>query len=409
MPALLVLVGLLRAVRFKLIGREDRTVAVSLTLAALFLAGAVIFYVPSANILLLMMALSGAAFGFLYRQGQAAAEETHSRVAYFASFVFLLVLVGLTAWQSAALARRLVAEAYVGLGTVALSANNLDAAINYGNKAKGVEATGDTLRFAATAGASKLRALAQDTTTEASTIQQQFATAVQDTLTVAGAAQAQNPHDYRPTLILAQVYDLLAQLKVQGADAQARAAYDAAAAKDPTNPQIPLLRARLEAVLGDGAAVQKQLQTALTLKPNYTDAMLFVVQLAIANNDLNTAVQAAGAAVQSAPGVPSLWFEYGLLLYSGNDSKDAVPALEQAVKLQADYANAKYFLGLAYWAQKNSAGAIQQFQDLAKSNPDNAEVKSILANMEAGKDPFAGATPPADTPPQKRTTAPVAQ
>ena len=143
------------------------------------------------------------------------------------------------------------------------------------------------------------------------------------------------------------------------------------------------------------------LKQALTLKPNYTDAMLFLVQLAVANNDLNTAVQAAQAAVQSAPGVPSIWFELGLLYYSGNDTKDAVAPLQQALSLESDYANAQYFLGLSEYAQGSTTAAIAQFEDLEKSNPGNTDVTSVLANMQTGKPAFGTSTPP--------TTAPVAQ
>jgi cytochrome c-type biogenesis protein CcmH/NrfG len=149
------------------------------------------------------------------------------------------------------------------------------------------------------------------------------------------------------------------------------------------------------------------LQQALQLKPDYTDAILFAVQLYVANKDLNNAVLAAKAAVQSAPGVAPIWFELGLLYYSGNDMADAIIALEKAVKLQTDYANAKYFLGLAYAATNRTQDAIQQFKDLQITNPDNDEVKLILSNLEAGKSPFTGAQPPVTSTPQKRTTAPI--
>jgi tetratricopeptide (TPR) repeat protein len=370
-------------------------------------------YIPSGNIILLAFVLAGAAFGFLWRQGQsahAADADLHSPLAHITALVLVIALTALVAWAAVTSTRRLVAEAFVGRGSVALQAGNTVQARLEAARALHVEHTGDTLRFAANAGGSKLASLASDTTTAPADLQQEFSTVLQETLGFVQEAIAKNPRDYRPTLLVAGVYDFLAGLKVQGALEQARAAYTAAATQNPTNPQIPLLRSRLEATAGNGQEVQKQITQALTLKPNYTDAMLFVAQLAVANNDLNTAVQASQAAVQSAPGVPSLWFQLGLLLYTGRDTKNAVLVLEKAVALVPDYANAKYFLGLSYWAENRRDEGNKQFSDLLSTNPGNAEIKLILSNMRAGKkDPFEGAEPPADTPPQKRTTAPVAQ
>ena len=410
LPLVLLVVALLRAMRLSLLTREDRGTAVAIAGAAILLWAAIILYVPSANLVVLAFALAGGAFGFLWRQGQSAAgEQEPTRIALGGALILSLVLVGVSAWSAAATTRRAIAESLVGQGAVALQAGDTAAALATAGRAIAVEKTADTVRFALTANATDLNVLAQSTTTPTTELQQQFTTVVQNTISLAQQAQALNPKDYRPTLALAQVYDLLAGLKVQGADVQARSTYDAAAALDPSNPQIPLLRARFEAQEGQGSEVQKQIQQALTLKPNYTDAMLLVTQLAVANNDLNTAVQATQAAVQTAPGVPSLWFELGLLLYTGHDTKDAITALGQAIALQPDYANAQYFLGLSYYAQGEHDQAIQQFERLAVTNPDNAEVKLILSNMQSGAaDPFAGEQPPAG-PPQQRTTAPVSQ
>jgi len=406
MPAALVLFAVLRALRMRLVAREDHTVIVALALAALWMWAAFAVYVPSGNLVLLGMVLAGATFGFLWRQGQSAATSP-SRLSQFGALAVGIVVVAASAWGGVAINRRMVAAAYVGHGSSQLSAGNVDAAVADANKAVKVEATSDTLRFALLAQSSKLNALAQDTKTPATELQQTFASVFQEATNIAQRARTISPHDYRPVFVMGQLYDLLNNLKVQGAGAQAASSYTTAAQLNPTNPQIPLYQARLAAVMGDANATQNYVKQSLTLKPNYTDAMLFVVQLAVANNDLNTALQASQAAVQSAPGIPSLWFQLGLLLYTGNDTANAIPVLEQALKLQADYANAQYFLGLSYAAQGRTQDAVAQFEKLATSNPDNAEVKLILTNLKAGKKPFDGATPPASTPPQDRTTAPL--
>jgi cytochrome c-type biogenesis protein CcmH/NrfG len=270
--------------------------------------------------------------------------------------------------------------------------------------------TGDTLRMQIQAGGSKLSSLAQATEGDQAALQQQFQAALDTTVAAGQAAAQKNPADYRPFFLMGQVYDLLSGLNVVGASEQASTTYAVAMVRNPNNPAIPLAVARLAARAGDAATTEAALRASLTLKPNYTDAILFLVQLNVANKDLPSAVQAAQAAVQSAPGVAPIWFELGLLYYAGGDTKDAIPALEQAIKLQADYANAKYFLGLSYYAQNRQVEALNLFEDLAKTNPDNEEVKSIIANMQAGKPAFdAAASSTEQTDVTTRPNAPIEQ
>ena len=130
------------------------------------------------------------------------------------------------------------------------------------------------------------------------------------------------------------------------------------------------------------------------------------MQINVANNDLASAIANTKIAVQTAPGVASIWFQLGLLYYAGGDSKNAIPPLEQALVIAPDYANAKYFLGLSYYTEGRQNDSLRLFQDLVSTNPDNAEVKAIVANLQAGKKPLDGLQPPA---PQNRETAPVTQ
>jgi cytochrome c-type biogenesis protein CcmH/NrfG len=219
-----------------------------------------------------------------------------------------------------------------------------------------------------------------------------------------------NPYDYRSTLALAQVYDYLSTLGVQGAAQTAAQAYVASQKQDPTNPAIPLAMARLAANNSDAQDTTTYLQQALTLKPNYTDAILLVVQLDVANKDIPSAIKAATAAAQTAPGDAPIWFELGLLYYSNNDAANAQKALEQAVAIEPDYANAQYFLGLSDYIVGDVSDAIVQFKALDQSNPGNSEVELILSNLTSGKQPFAGAQPPVtSTATAAQSTAPVSQ
>ncbi|HEV8666680.1 MAG TPA: hypothetical protein VN665_02420, partial [Candidatus Paceibacterota bacterium] len=411
LPALLVLAALVRVVRLGVLSREDKIVATTLGVASLFVYASLIFYSPSQNIILLAFVVSGAAFGFLWRQGQPAVDDlAHAggRMQQVSKLAAVAILLVLALWSGFATSRRLIAEAYVGYGTQELSNGNVPSAIADANRANGVDKTGDAYRLAVNAYSTQMQQLSQASSTDTQVLQQQFGTVVQNAISAGQAAQKLNPQDYRPTLLLAQVYDFLSSLSVQGAASTAGDTYVAAQKQDPTNPAIPLAIARLAAAQNNQTITTQYLTQALTLKPNYTDAILLVVQLDVANKDIPNAIKAATAAAQTAPGVAPIWFELGLLYYSAGDATHAQQALQQAVSIQSNYANAQYFLGLSDYILKDNANAIKQFQALAQSNPDNTEVKLILSNLEAGKDPFAGETPPA-TAPQDRTTAPVSQ
>ncbi len=191
-------------------------------------------------------------------------------------------------------------------------------------------------------------------------------------LTQAAVAEGQNlvalyPKDYRSYVLLGQVYDLLASLKITGAYEKASESYTTAATYDPTDPEIPLMLSRLESgQSGHTAQVQQYLKQSLTLKSNYTDAILFLVQLDVSANDIPSAIQAAQAAAQTAPGVPVHMVRARPSLHSSGNTASAISPLEQAVSLESDYANAKYFSASRMRRRTAPSDAIAQFQDLAK-------------------------------------------
>jgi tetratricopeptide (TPR) repeat protein len=408
-PLFLLVAAIVRVARLNVLSREERVVATTLTLASLFLIATIVLYVPSQNSILLAFALSGAAFGFLWRQGRSGDEEapvysTRSSISAMALAAVLVIAVVGTGFLSA---RRLVAEAYVGSGLYALAQGDTAAALASADRSLGIERTADALRLKIDAGTQQLVSIAQNTTLKPEEARAQFTSTLDGVLSAGRDALALTPLDYRAYFSLARVYSLLSSLQVTDAPANARAAFAAAAERNPTNPLIPLTMARFEAGMQNAEATQKAVTQALTLKPDYTDAILFVVQINVANNDLKSAIENTKIAVQTAPGVASLWFQLGLLYYAGNDTKNAIPPLEQAIALERNYANAKYFLGLAYYAQGRQNDSLRLFQDLVTSNPENAEVKTIVANLQAGKKPLDGIEPPVA--PEDRETAPVGQ
>lgn len=419
-PLLLVLAGVVRVFRLSVLGREDKGVAGALIIASLFLLLTLALYVPSQNIVLLTFVLSGATFGFLWRQGQparpngnsggegsTAGEPATSRLASLRRGAVVLVSLALVLFVSVSTVRIFASELFVNRGAYALQAGEADSALSSAATAAGFQTTGNVLRLAATAGGTKLAQIAQDTSLPQAQAQAAFEVSLEQTIVAGGQAAILNPNDYRPYLILASVYDFLATLNVQGAYENAVAAYAEAGKRNPMNPGIPLSLARLEGARSNIVESRAQVGKALTLKPNYTDAILLVVQLDVAQNDIPSAIGAATAAAETAPGVAPIWFQLGLLYYAAGNATNAALALERAISIVPDYANAKYFLGLSYATLDRNEEALEQFQDLAKTNPDNAEVALILSNLQAGKAPFEGQTPPVTPKSQVRPPAPI--
>jgi tetratricopeptide (TPR) repeat protein len=412
-PLLLVVAAGVRAVRLSILRREDRGVALALLVSSVLLYGALAFYVPSQNIVLLSFVLAGATFGFLWRQGQSTRPEhepadgpqgrLNSAMAVGAALA-LIVLMAFVGWVSA---RRFASELFVNRGVVALQAGNADQALQSASVASRIETTGDVLRLVVQAGAFKLSQIVGDKTLSQEQARANFQATLQQTIAAGQQAQQLNPHDYRLAFALAGVYEYLAGLGVQGAYESSAASYKQAGALNPQNPSIPFGLARLEAARGNAQGTEVNITEALKLKPNYTDAILFVVQLAVAQNNIPLAIQAATAAAQTAPGVAPIWFELGLLYYAAGNAPNAAVALNQAVTLVPSYANAKYFLGLTYAALGRNDDAIKQFEDLAKTNPDNSTVSGILSNLRAGQPPFGTSTSATRPASQVKPPAPV--
>lgn len=393
-PLFLVIAGVVRALRRSVLHGDDRGAAVAVALAAFAAYMALAFYVPSANIILLAFVLAGAAFGFLWRQGQTADHEAagESRLRQLLTLVFIALMVGVTVLTAAVALRRLAAVGQLLVAEQALAAGELDQGRAQAMRSLAIEETSGAQRLLADAAVARMVQIAQ--TEEASeALQEEFRVTTQEAIGRAQRAVALAPTDYRVYATLGSVYGFLATLKVDGAYDSAVAAYDMAGVHNPTSPALPLIRARIEAVQGSGEKVDEYLTKALTLKPNYTDAMLFAVELAVANNDLPTALRAAEAAAQSAPGVASIWFQLGLLHYAGGQTKEAIAPLEQAIALVPDYANAKYFLGISYYTEKEASKATALFEELKETNPEVKELDIILTNMRTGKPALQGTQP----------------
>jgi tetratricopeptide (TPR) repeat protein len=253
----------------------------------------------------------------------------------------------------------------------------------------------------------KLERLLQREDIEPEAARTEFQEILGAAISTARAAIEYDSSNYLNWLSLGRVYEAVVPLQIEGAYEEAVLTYEEALARNPKNPAILLIMARLEAGNGDMTKARELIARSLSLKNNYTEAIFLLSQIEVSEGNIEEAIESVESAALISPHDPIVFFQLGFLKYTNKDYRGAITALERAVILNQVYANAKYFLGLSYEAVDRTDDAIAQFEDIQFLNPDNQEIKLILSNLKAGRDPFSGATPPVTSAPEERETLPI--
>lgn len=197
------------------------------------------------------------------------------------------------------------------------------------------------------------------------------------------------PTDYQAWLELGNLYAFVVPIGVEGADANAKTAYEKAAELNPTSPLIPYALAQLAIAKQDTAMAREYLTQAITLKQNYTAAIFLLSQLEVRAGNLKEALAAAEAAAYFTPDDQNVLFQLGLLRAANNDTAGAIVALAKAVSVNAEFANARYFLAAAYAKKGDFPKALAELQALAALSEENAKaVADAMTALSAGKNPF---------------------
>jgi len=192
--------------------------------------------------------------------------------------------------------------------------------------------------------------------------------------------------NYQNWLILAQLYGELAGVGVEGSEQAARDAYASVIVNNPTSP-IPYLGiARLDLAKGDNVAAQTNLESALSIKPDFTPAHFLISQIYAQAGDFTRAQEHATAVVQVAQQDPLGWYNLGTILYSTGNFSDAAASFEQAAALQNDYANALFLLGLSYYQLERVDDALRILGFVQTLNPGDAALADLMATIRTGGD-----------------------
>ena len=237
-------------------------------------------------------------------------------------------------------------------------------------------------------------------------LQKRFSDVLSSAVKAGLAAKDADPTNYLNWISLGRVYDAVSvpELGIRGSYESASNAYGEALRRNPKNPGILVIFARLAATHKDLNLAKNYALQAVQTKPNYLDAYFLLSQIEVASGDIRGAIDATTASIVINPTDPGLLFQLGLLKYNMQDFAGAINALEKATTMTPDYANAKYFLGLSYEVTGQHDKAIKQFEDLKVTNPDSKEVDTILTNLKAGKPIFTNTE---TTKPEKAKKLPV--
>lgn len=203
-----------------------------------------------------------------------------------------------------------------------------------------------------------------------------------NTVTHGLSAVSINETNYQNWLTLAQLYQNLAGVGVEGAYEAGKSAFERARAENPTHPLPSLRLAQLEILVGNTDSALLLLDEALSKKPDFAEAHFIRSQLKAQQRDFATAEESALLAVRFAPQDPLAWYNVGAILYAQKAYAEAIPPLEQAVLLRPEYANALFLLALSHSNQGNTEQAILLLEKVLAFNPGNQEVMNLLATLK---------------------------
>lgn len=206
-------------------------------------------------------------------------------------------------------------------------------------------------------------------------------------------------------MIMAGVYNLLANTGLEGSRELSLETLNAARLRDPRNPEIPLAVAQVHAQANDAESARTALEDALQLKSNYTPALLMLTELDIASGNLESAIERTSAVVTLEPRNPTRYFQLGMLYAANQQLTQAEAAYKAALTLDPQYANARYMLAQVYAVQGNTESALTELERVRETNQTNQQLLDLMDNLRNGSATAATSSPADLTEPGAEVTS----
>lgn len=388
------------------VGKLSHYLLFSSFLGALYLWIIAIFYVPNIAILMLAFLMTGVFVAALAETGMGKDYNfsflEDPRIGFVSVLVLVLLIIGSVA-GGYTLFQKFLSVVFFERGLIMSSQGNLDGTMDSLGRAVLLNESDVYFRTLSSANIARLSLIISQKDVSGETIKQKFQEESRFAVGNALKARDLNPTDYQNWVALGNAYEALVPFKVQDAYGEAKKAYDQAIVLNPKSPALLLLRARID-VENNKEDAKTYIAKALSLKNDYTDAIFMLSQIQADEGNLDSAIASTEVASVLSPNSIGVYFQLGFLRYKNKDWDKAVSAFKRATELSPNYSNARYFLGLSYDKMGDRAKAIEQFEKIQELNPDNNEVKNILNNLRAGRDPFENQTVKA---PEKQKQAPL--
>lgn len=388
-------------------GRVSQFLVLSSFLSSLYAWLFTIIYVPNATVTALAFLLTGIFVATLVTENISKKFEISFLGKPKLGFVSVLALIFLII-ASAAFGYLLIQKTFAIFNfqkaTIALNKEgNIDASEAYVLKAIGLNKNDVYYRGISQIEITRINNLFQQKNLDPSVARAQFIAFMGNAIQNARQAINYDETNYVNWMNLGGIYEAVVPLNINGAYEEAVKSYNKAIEVAPKNPLIYYTLARLEVTHKNIKAAREDLNKALAMKGDYTEALFFLSQIEASEGNLNEAISKTEQVSLLSPNAVGLFFQLGLLKYTNKDYHGTIVALERATSLVSDYANAMYFLGLSYDKVGRKDDAIKQFTRISALNPDNQEVKNILKNLMAGKGALINVAPPGPAPEKKKS------
>lgn len=398
--AWLVFLGLLlyrgfTAVLSLAVGRISHYLLFSSFLGAVYLWIVSIFYVPNIAIFSLAFLMTGVFIAALVETGIGKNYDfsflNDPRTGFVSVLALVLFIIGTVA-GGYVLFQKFLSVVFFQNGLRSGQEGNIDNALSSVSRAASFSEYDVYYRNLSAVNIARLNSILSQKGVSQDTIKAQFQSESRFAIGNALRARDLDPTNYQNWVALGNAYETLAPFGVEDAHEEAKKAFDMAISLNQKSPALLLARARID-LENDKESAKTYIAQALALKSDYTDAIFTLSQLQADEGNLASAIASVEVASVISPNDVGVFFQLGFLRYKNRDWQGAISAFERAVELSPSYSNARYFLGLSYEKVGRIRDAIGQFQTIQTLNPDNSEVRDILSNLRAGRDPLGAQVP----------------
>jgi tetratricopeptide (TPR) repeat protein len=213
---------------------------------------------------------------------------------------------------------------------------------------------------------------------------QEFNSIIETIVSVADESVRLRPFRARNWATLGDVFAILAQLEIEGADIRANENYQKAITLDPINPYYQLQMGLLSIRSGDREAGRAKITQSLQLKQNYVEALSVLAQLDIDDGNLEQAINTTEAMVILEPNNPGRLYQLGLIYGAAGNREAALTVINRAIEINPQFANARYLRSLHLYAAGQVDDAVRELETVLGLDANNTVVNDIITQMRAG-------------------------